>query len=575
MYKLLMTVLFLVPVFAGRKTTHARGHEGGIDREGIIDCAPPGPATMTPGADGRYAPVFPGWGHYHYAVVTTSDSAQFYFDQGLSLYYGYHLTESAASFREAAARDGQCLMAYWGQALAMGPYYNSTYFYKMPQALLPVIGKMNELAAGRGGAGAGAGEREKDLISAMNARYSADTSDSRRAELNHAYSESMHRLVAKYPDDNDVKALYIDAVMCEHAWDMWDNEGRPKPWTPELVKYCEDILAREPSHPAALHYHIHLLEASLHPEATLASADRLKDLMPGVPHMVHMASHTYQRTGLYAKGVMINDAANAAHQHFRELAPQLHLGENVIHYDAVETFCALNGAMYHKAMESAQKCWDIAVARGGVVSTNMQFLSSMRLFALVRMGKWQEILQLQAPDGRWVYANLLNDFARGMAFVHTGNIAQAEVTLHNLDERLRDPSLKTRILPFNAADHPGAVARKLLESEMLFSRGMTEAAMKEFQAAIANEDGLAYLEPNEWPLPVRQYAGACLLRMGRPAEAEKMYREDLLRNPGNGWSLLGLAQSLEAQHKKDAPDYFSRAKAAFASAEAMPTASDW
>jgi tetratricopeptide (TPR) repeat protein len=570
MYKLLMTLLFLIPAVTGRRMITAARQQGIIEcaprREAVIECAPPGPAVLAPDADGRYAPVFPGWGHYHYAIATSSDSAQFYFDQGLSLYYSYHLRESAASFREAARRDGRCAMAYWGQALAMGPYYNSTYTYKMSPDVLPVLEQMNSLAPG-------AGARERDLILAMNARYSSDTSDSRRPQLNRAYSDAMKGLIGKYPDDNDIKALYIDGVMCEHAWDMWDTAGRPMPWTPELVKYCENILARDPGHPAALHYHIHLLEASFHPEVTIASADKLKDLMPGVPHMVHMASHTYQRTGLYAKGVAVNDSASAAQIQFSQLAPQLRLGVSVIHYDAVETFCAMNGAMYKRSLESGNECREIAGARGGVVNNNLQFLSSMTLFALVRLGKWQEILDQPVPDDRWVYASLLSNFARGMAHLRLGHSHLAKACLDSLRVRLKDPTLRVRQLPFNTPVKPGSVAEAILDGELLFSQGRSDAALKAFHRGVAEEDGLAYLEPNEWPLPVRQYAGVCLLKMGRAAEAEKIYRDDLVQNPGNGWSFLGLGQSLAAQHKVQATDYYVRAKAAFAEAEVMPEAS--
>lgn len=573
MYKLLMTLLFLIPAMTVRRMITATRQPGIIEfaprREAIIGCAPSsGPAALVPDADGRYAPVFPGWGHHHYAIATSSDSAQFYFDQGLSLYYGYHLRESAASFREAARRDGRCAMSYWGQALAMGPYYNSTYTYKMSPDVLPVLEQMNSLAPG-------AGERERDLILAMNARYSSDTSDSRRAQLNRDYSEAMKTLIRKYPDDNEIKALYIDGVMCEHAWDMWDTAGRAMPWTPELVKYCEDILARDPDHPAALHYHIHLLEASFHPEATIASADKLKDLMPGVPHMVHMASHTYQRTGLYAKGVMINDSANAAAKRFSSLAPQLHLGTTVIHYDAVQAFCALNGAMYGKALQAGRRCRETVWAIGGPVhmNNNLQFLSSMELFALVRLGKWKEILELPVPNGDWVYAGLLSDFARGMSFLRLRQIDSAEACLNSLRLRLKDPSLAVRYRPYNAAAKPGKVAEKILEGELLLEEGKSDEAITAFNGAIEHEDGLDYLEPNEWPVPARQYAGACLLQLGKPAEAERRYIEDLRLNPGNGWSLLGLAQSLTAQGRKGSKDYFAMARRAFASAEEMPTAS--
>jgi tetratricopeptide (TPR) repeat protein len=540
-----------------------------------IGCAPPGPVmcsqgtlvTILPDADGRYAPVFPGWGHYHYPVSTSDDSAQFYFDQGLNLYYSYHLPESAASFKEAELRDSRCAMAWWGEALARGPYFNIAYTYKMSAQVLPVLERMNALAPT-------ASAKEKDLIAALNHRYSTDTTDSRRAQLNNAYSQATQALMVKYPTDNDIKALYVDGVMTEHAWDTWDNSGKPRPWTPELIRICEDILKSDPDHPAALHYHIHLLEASLHPEAALASAERLKDLMPGVPHMVHMASHSYQRTGLYAKGVTINDTANAAQQNYSRLAPQLGLAPDNMHYDAVETFCAMNGGMYEKAFVSALKCRAIAASRKGIPNANLQYLSMMPEFVLVRMGKWQSILDQPVPDRRWVVATLVSHFARGMAYIRIDNRTAAEACLDSLREESKDPILQQRFRPFNPPVKAASIAEGILEGEILFAHHKTEAAMVAFQRAIDSEDGLSYLEPKDWPIPARHFAGACLLKLGKAADAEHLYREDLAQNPGNGWTLFGLAQSFAAQHKdQDAADYRARAIAAFAQAEQLPPAS--
>ena len=517
-------------------------------------------------ADGRFAPVFPGWGHYHYPISTTIDSAQYFFDQGLSLYYGYHLTESLASFKEAARRDSACAMVYWGQALAMGPYYNSTYFYKMPREVLPVLERMNALADK-------APVKEKDLISAIGLRYSGDTADSHRGQLNKDYSERMRALAGKYPDDRDIKALFIDGVMTEHAWDMWDSKGLPRPWTAELVKDCSGILAADPYHPAALHYQIHLLEGSLHPEEMLASAEKLKELMPGVPHMVHMASHAYQRTGRYTSGVVINDSANAAQLRFSGLVPELHLATNIVHYDAVEAFCALNGAMYTKAMQSAELCARMAVSGANIPRPYAQYLYMMPLFVQVRLGKWQAILDRPLPDKRWTYASLLSDFARGMAHVRTGRLDSAQVCLDDLRDKLKDSMLMVRRLPNNAPVKGGSVAEGILAGELFLARGKEQEAIAAFDRAIGLEDDMSYGEPKDWVLPARQFAGACLLQLKRASAAEHLYREDLVQNPGNGWALLGLAQSLESRDKQGAATFRDRAGVAFASAEEMPPAS--
>jgi tetratricopeptide (TPR) repeat protein len=117
------------------------------------------------------------------------------------------------------------------------------------------------------------------------------------------------------------------------------------------------------------------------------------------------------------------------------------------------------------------------------------------------------------------------------------------------------------------------VAAGILEGELLFARKKTDEAVAAFGRAVQREDAMTYSEPKDWLLPVRQYLGERLLQLGRPADAEKVYREDLVHNPGCGWSLVGLAKSLEAQHKKGAAEYRARAREAFGQAEEVPAAS--
>ncbi len=563
MYKIFTVVLSLLFAFLFLSLRSGRMGTAGVHRIAIgadlragaavgvtpgdgFECAPPtaGMADIQPDANGRFAPVFPGWGHYHYPVSTTNDSAQFFFDQGLSLYYGYHLTESNASFKEAARRDSTCAMLYWGQALALGPYYNNSYTYKAPVLVQAVLTRMNRLAPT-------ASPKEQDLIAAVGRRYDTDTSDRHRVELNQAYSEGMRKLIGKYPGDPDVKALYIDGVMTEHAWDMWEDPFKPRPWTPELEKYCNEILAIDSAHPAALHYYIHIEEASGHSSNAFIGAERLQASMPGVAHMVHMASHMYQRVSNNEKGVIVNDRAVAAQNVYDSLARGLKLGNTFPHYYAVQATCAMNGAMYEKGMEAANRCKEIMAGNPASLATRAysQFLYSMPLFVRVRMGDWKGILDSPVPDSNLSYACVLSDFARGMAFLRTGKTDEAKKCLSQLQKRLNDPILLTRRLPFSATIEGAKVAEGLLSGEILFADGKQQEAFDIFNRAIAREGKMVYAEPKEWPLPVRQYAALRLLKAGRIEEANKMYARDLVMNPGNGWAKVGLRECHRAQHQ--------------------------
>jgi Tfp pilus assembly protein PilF len=129
-------------------------------------------------------------------------------------------------------------------------------------------------------------------------------------------------------------------------------------------------------------------------------------------------------------------------------------------------------------------------------------------------------------------------------------------------------------MPFNKPADCGTIAAGILRAEIRFAEGTPNRAMAAFSEAVAQEDALIYREPQQWLIPARQYLGMYLLKMNKAGEAEKVYREDLSRNPGNGWSLLGLYQSLVAQHKtRAAATVKTKYRTAFEACDVNPVAS--
>jgi tetratricopeptide (TPR) repeat protein len=530
-------------------------------------CGAPG-GTVVPGPDGKFIARLPGWGDRGYKISTTSDSAQYYFNQGLGFYYGYHFTEALASFREASRFDPSCAMTYWGQALAMGPFYN-TYYYKMPKAVPETVAEMKR-HAGK------VTPKEKDLIAALSQRYSGDMTNADRTLLNRNYASSLHGLKKKYSMDSDIVALYVDAVMLEHKWDFWTSDGTPRPWTNELVADCEAILKKE-KHPAILHYYIHLVEASRRPDRALSSADALKDRNPGIGHMVHMATHMYQRNGLYTKGVAVNEEANTVNNVTDDLAPTLSMGKDrSTHFFAVQSFCAMTAGMYRDGVplfERARRRQQ-ELTPDLRADTYAQFVYMMPVMARVRLGKWSDISSMPSPDSTWKYAYVLDQFAKGVAHVRSKELTAADKCLDNINSTLADSLLAVRNMPFNSPLQSCRIASSLLAGELLFARGEADKAFAAFRRAIAEEDGLIYREPHDWVIPARQFLGAYLLKAGRGKDAEAVYREDLVHNPGNGWSLLGLYQSLQAQgNETAATEYKKGYQEAFAAADVEVVAS--
>ena len=197
----------------------------------------------------------------------------------------------------------------------------------------------------------------------------------------------------------------------------------------------------------------------------------------------------------------INDFANAAQRNYSALAPQIHLTTDVLHYDAVGAFCGMNGGMFDKAFRDALRCRAIATSGKGIASANLQYLSMMPEFVLVRMGKWQSILDQPTPDNHWVYASVISHFARGMAYIRTGNRPAAKACLDSLQHELKDPILRQHSRPFNDPFKVANIAEGILEGEIEMARNQPETAITAFRHAIDGEDGLTYREPKYRPFP--------------------------------------------------------------------------
>ena len=557
-FRILLCALAITDVFSDRQRGNSSLPE--TIRPRAIPCIASGGEIGIPGGK-KQMPLLPGWGHYHFEISSSNDSAKIYFDQGLNLYYSYHARESAASFKTAASFDSSSAMCYWGQALAEGPFFNALGYYSMPEDLPAILDAMSRKMNG-------ATKKEQDLILAMLQRYLIRGDEGKRKELNRRYAESLKSLMLNYPQDLDIRALYIDAVMLEHPWDFWYGDGRPKPWTPELIPLCEEILRANPLHPGAMHYYIHLTEASRDPGRAAIEAKNLRMSMPGVAHMVHMASHVYERSGQYENGVEVNDLAHRDISLYDSLVHGTVSDWKVPHYLEVQAYCALNGAIMQRGKPIFDECKRTAEPAKGDFDSQTMFM--IPILAWTRMGYWDSILASPSPGISLTYCMVIYDFARGLACLRKNDTKQASRLGRSIDSLLTDPKLfeKDSLSPFSPKIFPARVARNILQAEIFASSGNADAAERLFNLAVSMEDSITYSEPKDWMLPARQYFGNRLLEWKRPEDAEKIFREDLIANPGNGWSLTGLCLSLLAQQKKsEAAVYAQMAKKSFSGSD--------
>ena len=500
----------------------------------------------------RPAALLTGMGSHHHPIATASPEAQKFFDQGVTLLFGFNHEEAHRSFAKAAELDPKAAMPRWGTALALGANYNDPEpeAERLKKARAEVEKALVLAASGP--------ENERAYVEALAVRYSADPGADRKS-LAVAYNEAMRRLTQSYPDDLDAATLYAESGMNLRPWKLWRPDGTPEEGTEEIVAVLESVMKRDPSHPGANHYYIHAVEASKHPERALPSASRLETLVPGAGHLVHMPSHIYIRTGDYVAAEKSNaDAADADRAYIRSSGaqgayPLMYYNHNV-HFQSV---AAAMAGRHAEAKKAADLLFADVLPAVGEMQAMLEGFLLQPAFVALRFRKWEDIRQMPDPGPKlpFVRANWL--YARAMAAAASGDVKKASA--------LRDDFLASRGAvpattlagPQNTAAQFFTVAVPVLDARIAEARGARAEAIESWRKAVAAEDALAYDEPPGWYYPVRESLGAALLRDGRSAEAEQVFRADLERNPRNPRSLFGLSEALEAQ-KKDADARWAR-----------------
>jgi predicted amidohydrolase/tetratricopeptide (TPR) repeat protein len=484
-------------------------------------------------------PFFEGLGTRSRPVMTASPEAQRYFDQGLKFLYGFNHDEAIRSFRQAAAIDPDCAMAWWGIAYACGPHINNPAVDPAhARAGSEALAKALELAAR-------AKPVERSLIEAVAKRY-ADPLPADRAPLDRAYAEAMRAAHQANPGDTDLGVLYAEALMDLRPWDLWKHDGQPQPGTDEIIRLLDSVLEKEPDHPLALHLYVHANEASPNPGKADSAADRLRDLQPGLAHLVHMPSHIDVRRGRWKEAERANEKAITADENYRRSRPnQGFYRLYMLHNRHMLAFAAVMRGESARAIRAIDEM--IAAVPPDWARENAALADgalAMPLELRMRFGRWDEVLAAPEPEPIFPTARAFRHALRGSALTATGKLKEARAELQAFLEAKKLVSDTATIVVNKAIDVLG-VAEQFLTGEILYREGKQDEAFAALREAVKREDALRYAEPPEWIIPVRHALGAALLQSRRYGEAEQVYRDDLKRHPENGWSLFGLARCLE------------------------------
>ncbi len=516
------------------------------------------------------APLLEDMGSHHHDITTDDSLAQKYFNQGLILHYGFNHAEAAWSFREAQYLDPECAMAYWGEALTFGPHINAGMSSASVEVVWNALQKARKLSEN-------VTQREQDYIDALAVRYE-ENPPANRSELDRAYADAMRELANKYPDDPDAQALFAEAVMVRTAWDYWDADGNPNSIAEEALTTLENALEKHPEHPALNHFYIHLVEME-HPRWAVESADRMRDLVPGIGHLVHMPSHIYLHIGRYGDASEANQKAVEADQRYlnRHGAHGMYRISYMPHNSHFLWFTSSMEGRGQKCLEAANITKDYIIEdllySPGYGSLYEHY--ALLYFAMARFGMWDKILDEPKPDDELVFPNAVWHYARGLAYVRKGNLESARDNLNSLKNMNNRETLQEMdIGGINMTGNVIQIAINTLNAEIFAEENNYSDAIELLREAVRLQDNLGYHEPPAWYMPVRQTLGAILLEAGKAGEAEEVYREDLEDWPENGWSLFGLYQALKEQgNDSEAEEVYNRFQKAWSYADVELTSS--
>ncbi|HLJ50722.1 MAG TPA: tetratricopeptide repeat protein [Bryobacteraceae bacterium] len=505
-------------------------------------CAPP-PSSAAPSLP---AHLMTGQGDVHFKITTSSPEAQKFFDQGVAQMHSFWAVEAERSFRQAAELDPAAPMPWWGVAMvAAGDYrprfqldtYDKVFGRQNPlkatSRAVEAAEKAKELAAADGKAS----PLEKLYIASIAARRNLNSKDP-----DGDYIQGLRAIAAQYPDEVEARTYLALHLMRGYT----TPDKQPKETTMEAVTILRDLLVKAPDHPGVHHYVIHAWEGSSFAKEAWPSCKRYAELVPNIPHALHMPGHIYSQTGRWDDAVKsFADAADNERGYMKadKLYGTGHHGHNV-HYLA--TAYSFEGE-YDKAEEAARELLGFkenpreAANIDGFFSAYRQgWFAMMR--TLVQGERWDEIL-----DGKTlpIYdkprEQAWRHWAMAVAYSAKGNVALAEAESKLMDNELKEYKARVKMPVPEVLE----TARIELEGHLKLAEGKIDAGLNKLQAAADHELHLVYSEPPYYPRPVLEVLGEAALKNGKNKEAATAFQRALEQYPQSHRAQVGLRAALQ------------------------------
>ncbi len=489
------------------------------------------------------ARLISGTGDVHFPVTTSAPDAQKFFDLAVGQLHGFWYFEAERSFRQVAALDPECALAYWGMAQAnVNNQKRAAEFMK--QAV-----KRREKAS----------RREQLWIDSFAGYFGESKKDEK--ERRTAVVRALEDLTFEFPDDLEAKAFLVLQI--------WDNSkhGMPLQSRRMLDGLCQEVLAKNPVHPGIHHYRIHVWNNQNGDKRAVDSAAQCGQSAPAIAHMWHMSGHTFSNLKRYQDAAWQQEAsARVDHAYMissRVMPDQIH---NFAHNnDWLVKNLAYVGRV-HEGVDLARNM--IELPRVSATNAKSYALGRERLVDLLfRAELWDELLALEGtmylepnPEANAEVERLR---ALGVAAFAKCDRTRGDAKVSAMEAALK----KAREERISSADAAEAKAKGEKKSEEDISRAMAEAlrkftprlditngALAELRLARALLDGRIEAAKSEIAKTrdiSSERQSRIWLQLGDKTKAEKLAREAIGKDDQQTLPVANLAWVLWQLGKKD------------------------
>jgi tetratricopeptide (TPR) repeat protein len=455
-------------------------------------------------------------------------AAQQEFIRGALLLHSFEYEDAREAFQRAEKLDPNFALAYWGEAMT---FNHPLWMDRDRDSARAALAKLAPTPGAR--EAKAPTEREKMYLRAVETLYA----EGEKTDRDLAYAAAMRDLHERFPQDADAACFYALSL-------LGTTEGvRDFRTYMRAAAILEDVFAKYPDHPGAIHYSIHCYDDPTHAPLGVRAASVYARIAPAASHAQHMISHIYIALGDWNAVVTSNEKAVAVSEDRLRRRGEPLSGRSHHALQWLE-YAYLQQGRFREARAKLDTMAEDARANGS--RGNRNYYASMRAAYIVEMPDSRN-----APPSLGGQANAMDLFATGWSTIQAGDLDAARKALAEMKSLPQGgPSSGSGYMSgmnMGGASR-GATIDGILQNELEAAILLKESKAQEAQAllekAAAAEEGMSFeFGPPEVPKPVRELLGEVLLQLNRPVDARKQFELALARAPRRAQALLGEARA--------------------------------